>query len=494
MASYAKLLRGDAQQGGKLIMAVHQSHGCLLKQWILLACAAALSGCATVVDIAERHQDANLVQEQVMNQQLLLNIVRASHRQPLHFSRIPYIKLPLVSSAPWEFTFPFGVVGAYGRNSAKSSLGGALITVEVSPQDSQEFIQGITTPVKLTQMDFYFQQGWPRQLVLYLFVEELRLLEKTLSCEAYRPEGSLIEICDPKKPPKSVEVVLHRFRNNPGNESELKEFADAIDTITKCELFVRSDPALRGPRLAEPWTSAMTGLPEAISAGLVGHDGQGMALQFAVQSRLELRKPGGESNSADCQLPEPEPVAQGSTPRTQATALRSRALETALLRAGAIESGRSIVSQSPPIEAPPASLTLADLQAMPKPGVKTQSVEIITRSPDGLVYYLGEVLRGPGRVTIARDGDPSSKATLFSAQISDAAAGLAPSQSAVWVDYWGQRYSIPWPSSRVSDASRVGAAAPTDRSMQALALVAQLLQLQNKSTAPPRTTSVRVEP
>ena len=256
-----------------MTIAEHHSHGGLLTRLVPLACAGALSGCATVVDIAERHRDANLVQEQVMNQQLLLNIVRASHRQPLHFSRIPYIKLPLISSAPWDLSIPFGVVGAYGRNSAKSSVGGALITVEVSPQDSQEFIQGITTPVKLTQMDFYFQQGWPKQLVLYLTVEELRTIEKTVTCETFKPDGGSVEICDPTKPQKSTEAVVHRFRNNPGNKSELEEFAKAIDTITKCELFVRSDPVQRGPRLAEPWTAPMSGLPEAINSGLVGHDG-----------------------------------------------------------------------------------------------------------------------------------------------------------------------------------------------------------------------------
>lgn len=111
-----------------------------------------------------------------------------------------------------------------------------------------------------------------------------------------------------------------------------------------------------------------------------------------------------------------------------------------------------------------------------------------------MVYYLGEVLRGGGNVTVGRDGDPLKRATLFSVKVGEAVLGSPPARSAVWVDYWGQRYTVPWPSSRMEDASKVGSDAPTDRSMQALALVAQLLQLQNKSTAPPRATTVRVEP
>ena len=239
----------------------------------------------------------------------------------------------------------------------------------------------------------------------------------------------------------------------------------------------------------------MSGLPEAFSSGLVSHDGQGLALQLAVQSRLELRQPGGVSGPEDCQLPEADAVGQGSVPRIQAIASNNSALVSAFRKGGATEASRSGVSQGTSFrESPPVRPNSSDPLAKPQLVTTTQSVEVAMRSPDSMVYYLGEVLRGPGKVNVARDGDPSSKATLFHAQISDVGSGFPPSQSAVWVDYWGQRYSIPWPSSRVSDASRVGLAAPADRSMQALALVAQLLQLQNKSTSPPRATTVRVEP
>lgn len=464
-----------------------------LKRCLILVCAGALTGCATVVDIAERHGDANLVQERVMNQQLLLNIVRASHRQPLHFSRIPYIKLPLISSAPWELNFPFGVVGAYGRNSAKSTVGGALITVEVAPQDSQEFMQGITTPVGLNLMNLYFQQGWPKQLVLYLFVEELRVVQTVETCDALKQaDDSKKPVCDPNKKPERLSSVIERIRNNPGKDGELADFAKAIDTITKCELFVRSDSPSKGPRLADPWTAPVSSLLEATNAGLIGPNGDGLSLLVPGLNRLELRRPAGVENAPDCELPGSSPSPQALVGASANGNAIASTLLTLLKSGGATERGKAAQAGNTDLGGAGVAFSKMGVEKLEK---KTLSVEIATRSPDGMVYYLGEVLRHPGKVTVARDGDPKSRAFLFGAQVSEATTmDLLPKQAAVWVDYWDRRYSIPRPNTPVPSSPGVKADAPKDRSMQALALVGQILQLQNKAAVPPRSAAFRVEP
>ena len=469
-------------------MELLKQHGGPLKRCLVLVCAGALSGCATVVDIAERHGDANLVQERVVNQQLLLNVVRASHRQPLHFSRIPYIKLPLLSSAPWELTIPFGVVGAYSRNTAKSSVGGALITVEVAPQDGQEFIQGITTPVRLTLMDFYLQQGWPKQLVLYLFVEEMRLRESIVECKPLTPGGIAAQECAESDLVVSPEVVVRRYRNNPGNPTQLQDFAKAVDRITQCDLTVESDPPKRGPRLAEPWTAPVAGLPEAISASLFGFDGQGLALQIAGSSRLKLKQPIKGSTPA-CELPGDQSEAGSSSAKLRLQDDPLTNLSSTMKSRGAkarVPSG--MAGGAPDLKdlSPGAAGTAGPGDKLVK-GQKSYAAELVMRSPDSMVYYLGEVLRGPGEVRVARNDDSKSRATLFTARISDAGSDSNLGDVAAWVDYWGKRYSVPRPT---ADAS----GGPTDRSMQVLGLVGQILQLQNKGAAPPRATTVRVEP
>lgn len=469
-------------------MELLKQHGRPLKRGLVLLCAGALSGCANVVDIAERHGDANLVQERVVNQQLLLNVVRASHRQPLHFSRIPYIKLPLLSSAPWELTIPFGVVGAYGRNAAKSSVGGALITVELAPQDGQEFIQGITTPVRLSLMDFYLQLGWPKQLVLYLFVEELRLRASTVECKPLTPGGSAVEVCAESDLVVSPEVVTRRYRNNPGNPTQLQEFAEAVDHITECDLTVESDTPKRGPRLAEPWTAPVAGLPEAINAGLVGFDGQGLALQLAAPSRLKLKPPIKVPTPA-CDLAIDKSEDRSASEQSKSISIDLKNLLGALKSRGAIARVPSgmVGGVADLKESRSGAAGTAGVGEQLKKGDKSYAAELVMRSPDSMVYYLGEVLRGPGVVTVARNDDPKSRATLFTACVSSVGVCANTEDAAAWVDYWGKRYVVPRP---IPDAS----GGPNDRSMQVLGLVGQILQLQNKATAPPRATTVRVEP
>ncbi|WP_088281782.1 hypothetical protein [Ideonella sp. A 288] len=430
-------------------MTTHQCLPSMGRRAMIAATAALSAGCANVVDIAERHGDANLVQERVMNQQLLLNVVRAAHRQPLHFSRIPYIKLPLASSSPWEFTFPFGDVGSYTRNSVKTSVGGGLITVEVSPQDSQEFIQGITTPVRLGMMELYLQQGWPKQLVIYLMVEEIRLYRKTDAGQ---------------------EIVL-RFRNDPGDPNDLDRFAEAVDDITACDLAISPEPAKFGPALAPLWNAPLAGVPEAMQAGVVGLNGKVMSLQLAPGSRFKLVPRAGEADPKNC-LP-------ADSDKTQISAQELRSSNVATKR----ETLMQVIRKSGAVDRRTAQTTS-------ETGPSAYSAEFVMRSPDSMIYYLGEVLRNGGKVTVRRDRD-DSRATLFTVTAGPVGFGSAPEAAAVWVDHWGTRYAIPRADSLGAPASLTK---PKDRSMQTLALVGQILQLQNKASAPPRSALVRVEP
>ena len=424
---------------------------------VRIACAVAataMTGCASVPDIAERHHDGNVVQERVVNQQLLLNIVRAAHRQPLHFSTIPYVRLPLVNSAPWTLTVPFGVVGPYGRNSLATSLGAQVITVEVTPQTSQEFMQGITTPVRPALMDLYLQQGWPQQTVLYLFVEEMRLIEK--------------------KPGDEDGRAIERYRNDPANATEMKKFVAAVRRMTAhCDLRVGSNPPQPGPLLPAPMTIGLVGLPDAVNAGLVGArtaaDGKvALGLQLPGSAKVGLvpkTLDNGSSQASEC-LPE-----QGiQTDRGKVTSgLRDQPGIDRLFQVWRNAGART---------APPT-----------KGGSGDETwIELTFRSPDGMVYYLGELIRD-GAAPVDVVGSSGVEATLFKVDAAPVQTGAASADAAVAVDFWNWRYSI------ARAAGRPSSQGPADRSMQTLALVSQILQLQNKATASPRSTPpLRVEP
>jgi hypothetical protein len=101
------------------------------------------------------------------------------------------------------------------------------------------------------------------------------------------------------------------------------------------------------------------------------------------------------------------------------------------------------------------------------------------RSPQSILHYLGELARPEREVVIRarRDGQPASERRLFTVQPAGSCDG-----SEVAVRYEGARWVIP----------RGGAECDAGRSMQSLAITAQLLSLLQSSKDLPATSTVRI--
>jgi hypothetical protein len=180
-----------------------------------VACVAALLappglfGCAIVDNYSWRAVDYNKEAEQAQEEVLLLNIIRASMRRPMQFTALqsvtgsasvagsvnagaagtrqtPYVSLfPLSPTAIAPCTVPGPQCLAQSTNNAISRLasqnltgnaslsGSATFTVPVL--DTQEFYQGILTPIPLQAFDYYLQQGFPPQLLFDLFVLKIEV-------------------------------------------------------------------------------------------------------------------------------------------------------------------------------------------------------------------------------------------------------------------------------------------------------------------------------
>jgi hypothetical protein len=157
-----------------------------------LALVTGLFGCAIIDKYATRAVDYNLEAEQAQQQALLLNIIRASLRRPMQFTSL--------QSITGNATVTGAVAGGYVNThntpdfdrtggivtSANSALarivagnvsgaasmgGGATFTVPVL--DTQEFYQGILTPIPLQSFDLFLQQGYPPELLFDLFVAKV---------------------------------------------------------------------------------------------------------------------------------------------------------------------------------------------------------------------------------------------------------------------------------------------------------------------------------
>jgi len=176
-----------------------------------------LTGCAMLPKnkIAKSTTNFNLVVERAANEMLLLNIVRASKRHPMYFTGLTTIRGSLsYEVSTGEITIPFGKIGS-GYNGAYSAVSPALKyssnpVFDVNVLDNKEFYDAMMTPVPLETIDYFFQQGWPREMLLHLFIR-------------------CIDYYDKKGEMKSL-------RNYPGDEEEFIQFQTKLREIFSGEL------------------------------------------------------------------------------------------------------------------------------------------------------------------------------------------------------------------------------------------------------------------
>lgn len=159
---------------------------------VRLACVAfvllAVTGCAVVDQYSGRAIVYNLQAEQAQQQQLLLNVVRASQRRPMQFTGLQTITGTASASGNLSatdamtrnatlLTTPANtVIGrtfATGFGAGGSISGGPTFTVPVL--DTQEFYQGLLTPISGQLLDLYLQAGYPRDVLFNLVMQRIIL-------------------------------------------------------------------------------------------------------------------------------------------------------------------------------------------------------------------------------------------------------------------------------------------------------------------------------
>ena len=399
-----------------------------------LSCAGAaflavLSGCATSGQVASQIVKSNVAQEQAENELLLLNIIRASQRKPMHFTQVSAIHLPVGFGNPTiGLPIPFGGDAIHAYSFANSFA--ISQSVDTSVQNTQEFMRGITTQLPASTMTYYLDQGWPRGMVLMMFIRKIKKVEN--------------------HEPKTV-------TNYPEDLQAFEDFKAVLRDLEKCDLEVKSDddkpygPAFRQTQLD------VKALAEARAAS--------MSIANVDQDRS--LEPKFEFSTAS---------------KGMHLALSSREDMHCRFESFSVETDRKADSK-----------TKAGDRA-----AKDNSLTLFIRSPEAMLYYLGEITRsqlshqykGEGKTDgPAADGFPqmdydpnerlskgnSSGAVLFKVSLG---TGDDPSLA---VSYDGQSYFV----ARTSF---------TDQSTHVLSMMSQIIALQNKGTDLPSTATVRVIP
>jgi hypothetical protein len=166
-----------------------------------------LTACAVIDQYSSRAVVFNLQAEQVEQQGLLLNIVRASLRRPMQFTGLQSItgtantSASINASSNHGHNFPYVVPPAnnfinrtltYAVGGNASMGGGDTFTVPVL--DTQEFYQGLLTPISGQLLDLYLQAGYPHDVMYNLTVERIILKRTDGHCrpEIHTPDCELI--------------------------------------------------------------------------------------------------------------------------------------------------------------------------------------------------------------------------------------------------------------------------------------------------------------
>ena len=145
---------------------------------MLLTAACGISACAIVDSYGDRAVQYNLEAEQVQDQDILLNVVRASKRRPLEFSGVQTVSGNASATGTVSLSLPIW------QNSARTPTtltpggtvsGGPTFTVGVL--DTQEFYQGMLTPIPMSTIDLFAGRGLSRILLLDLFIRDVRIAQ-----------------------------------------------------------------------------------------------------------------------------------------------------------------------------------------------------------------------------------------------------------------------------------------------------------------------------
>lgn len=141
----------------------------------VLAVALGLGGCASRVALDHAVMGYDRTTADSVSKQLLLNIARARHNEPMHFTAISSI------AATYKFGVNAGVGGALTgeRGGLLVPLAGASAeenpTISISPMQGEEFTQRLLTPFAEHKLTLLLRQGYDIDALLRLMGAEVRL-------------------------------------------------------------------------------------------------------------------------------------------------------------------------------------------------------------------------------------------------------------------------------------------------------------------------------
>lgn len=252
---------GLRQKGGSVSAMLRQ---CGVRAFWVAVVALGLAACAIVDEYSGRAIVYNLQAEQAQQQALLLNVVRASLRRPMQFtglqtitgtasasgsvaagataaSQTPYISMFNLIPANSSSLVSRALTGNLGGTASMS--GGPTFTVPVL--DTQEFYEGLLTPIPGQLLDLYLQAGYPRDVMFNLVIERI-IIKKT-------GPGCPLDVHTP-----NCELTI---RNYPPQDVDLELFQGMLGYLIS--LGLTTEPIIEPPAKQKPAASGASAQADA---------------------------------------------------------------------------------------------------------------------------------------------------------------------------------------------------------------------------------------
>src|ERR1700683_1201069 len=154
------------------------------------------SACAVVDPVDSRYDTVSRSLAKGRDEAIFLNLVRASHDYPLAFTTVSNVtptmtntssfSLPTFSIGPpnclpglsgttrsTTCSFGTGVPGASAllTNNTASNSTAVSTNFNVSTEETGSFYDGLLKPIDLQTLAYFIRQGYPRELLLWLFID-----------------------------------------------------------------------------------------------------------------------------------------------------------------------------------------------------------------------------------------------------------------------------------------------------------------------------------
>ncbi len=142
---------------------------------IAFICLTLLSGCLSPITLTRAVIAYDDAITESQSKQLLMNIARAQHHQPIHFTGVSNV------AATFDFRFTAGATPALTGDASRTILpviGGSVAenpTISIAPIEGEDFTKRLLTPFHEAKLTLLLRQGVDIDLLLRLMAKELRV-------------------------------------------------------------------------------------------------------------------------------------------------------------------------------------------------------------------------------------------------------------------------------------------------------------------------------